>query len=202
MYSMVLLMTMSTSPEAAACHPSNCTGCTGCTGYVATGCTGCSGSCHGGGLFGGCHGGGLFSGCHKHNSCSGCTGCTGYVPTGCTGCTGTAPAPEMKKEMPPPPKDKKGGVTYYAPAAPAFITVNVPADAKVTIDGAATVSTSTVRVFQSRNLNPGTVQYYTFVAEVIRDGKSYTATERVAVEAGAKAEITLTPAVGPAVVSK
>lgn len=92
-------------------------------------------------------------------------------------------------------------MTYYAPA-PAFITVNVPADAKVTIDGAATVSTSTVRVFQTRKLNRGTVQYYTFVAEVVRDGKSYTATERVAVEAGAKAEISLAPAFGPAVVSK
>lgn len=106
MYSMVLLMTMSTSPEAAACHPANCTGCTGCTGVV-TGCTGCTGNCHGG-LFGGCHGGGLFSGCFKKHSCSGCTGYeTGC--TGCTGCTGEAPPPALeKKEMPPPSQGKEG----------------------------------------------------------------------------------------------
>jgi uncharacterized protein (TIGR03000 family) len=214
MYSMVMMMAMSTSPEAVACH--GCNG-GGCSGVVASGC---NGGCHGGGLFGGCHGGGLFGGCHggggcsgchggglfggcfRKHGCNGCNGCSGAA-AGCSGgagCSGTvvpAPAPEPeKKEMP-----KKGGVTF-APVAPAYITVNVPADAKVTIDGAATRSTSEVRVFATPNLNPGAVSYYTFVAEVVRDGKTYTATEKVAVEAGARPVITLNPNVGPAIASK
>jgi hypothetical protein len=80
MYSMVVMMAMSSSPEAVACGKlfnKGCTGCygtctgvvySGCTGVAYSGCTGCTGySCHGGNkLFGGgcngCKGGGLFSG--------------------------------------------------------------------------------------------------------------------------------------------
>jgi uncharacterized protein (TIGR03000 family) len=125
------------------------------------------------------------------------------MPVGCAGCVGTvvpAPVVEEKKEM-PAPKPKAGGVTF-APVAPAFITVNVPADAKISINGANTASTSAVRVFSTPNMRRGTVQYYTFVAEVVRDGKTYTATEKVAVEAGSKTAISLNPNVGAAYASK
>jgi uncharacterized protein (TIGR03000 family) len=208
---MVLMMAVSAAPDAAACHKTyGCTGCTGCTGavVVSNGCCGgsCHGGCHGGGLFGGgCHGGGLFSGglFHRSHGCSGCTGCTGYSCTGgCTGCTGVAPvetAPVApKKEMPSEPK--KGGVTSLP--APSLITVNVPADAKVFVDGSVTVSTSTVRVFSTPELRPGAVYYYTFSAEVVRNGKSFTATERVAVETGSNPTITLDPLSAPSVASK
>jgi len=256
MYSMVLMMAVSASPEAAAFGKSN--GCNGCYGGVVSyGCNGCYGSsskhskgCSGGGLFGG--GGGLFGG-GKHNSCNGCNGCYGAPVVsyscngcngghakhgccggggifggglfgggkhskGCTGCSGVysgcngcygggvivdpvgqpAPVVEPKKEM---PKPKTGGVTLNS-QAPAYITVNVPADAKITINGAPTTSTSTVRVFATPELTSGTVHYYTFNAEVVRDGKIYTATERVAVEAGANTNISLSPNVGPAVATK
>jgi len=208
------MMAMSTSPEAAACHKSaGCSGCTGCSGVVVvdTGCTGCSGcnGKHGGGLFGGkgC-GGGLFGGkgCKGgifggHKGCNGC-----YGSTSCNGCYGGAVVPgtivvpvEEKKVM--PKEEKKGGVTF-APVAPAIVTVNVPADAKVMIDGNNTISTSSVRHYATPNLAPGTVHYYTFAAEVVRDGKVFSTTEKVAVEAGAKVVITLNPNVGPAVASK
>lgn len=85
---------------------------------------------------------------------------------------------------------------------PAYITLNVPADAKVTIDGAATTSTSSVRVFSTPELAPGAVYYYTIRAEVVRDGQTLSATEKVAVEAGAKAELSLNPAATPVVASK
>lgn len=213
MYSMVLMMAMSTSPEVAACHKSK--GCDGggCTGVVVVdaGCTGCNGCDGGHKLFGGkgC-GGGLFKGgLFKKHGCNGggCNGCSGSM--GCdggAGCSGaivvpsTIVVPEEKKEM-PKKEEKKGGVTF-APVAPAFVTVNVPADAKVTIDGNPTISASTVRVYATPNLASGTVHYYTFAAQVVRNGRVYTTTERVAVEAGAKVQLTLNPNVGPAVASK
>ena len=74
MYSMVLMMAMSASPEAAAFGKKmGCNGCDGgssCSGTVVVyGCCGGE-SCHGGGhkLFGG--GGGLF-GKHKKHGCDG-----------------------------------------------------------------------------------------------------------------------------------
>ncbi len=204
MYSMVLMMAMSTSPEVAACHK---TACTGCTGVVDAGC--CGGG-HGflGGRKHGCSGGGFLGGHHKHGCNGGCTGVV--VDAGCTGgagCTGVVPAPAPMEVAPVPPKDmpkeiKKGGVTFAPMFAPATITVNVPADAKVTIDGNATVSTSTVRTFATPALKTGAVSYYTFVAEVVREGKTFTATETVAVEAGATTTITLNPNAGLAVASK
>ncbi|MCE9530613.1 MAG: TIGR03000 domain-containing protein [Planctomycetes bacterium] len=241
MYSMVLMMAVSTSPEAAACGKS--VGCIGasCQGVVVASCNGCGGGhrlfgggCHGSKLFGGgCHGGGCnghvaapvascngcygcnggCNGCHgglfkgglfgkhKNKGCNG--GCVGYAPV--SGCIGTpvydAPSGtiEQKKEM-PKVEPKKGGVTSLP--TPAFITVNVPADATITIDGAATKSTSEVRVFSTPVLNPGTVHYYTLTAQVVREGKTYTSTETVAVEAGMKTQISLNPNVGSAFASK
>lgn len=241
MYSMVLMVAMTASPEAAAFGG----GCNGCGGGLFSGrschggglfggksCTGCTGSschgglfnggCHGGGLFGGkscsgssCHGGlfnggchgsscsgsschgGLFSGLFHGKSCNGCSGnsccgCTGVaVPAGCTGCTGGAATD--KKDMPKPVDPKKGGGVT---AAPAYIAVNVPAEATITIDGAPTKSTTANRIFSTPELTAGTVYYYTIVAEVVRDGKTYVATEKVAVEAGVTVQISLNPTVG------
>jgi uncharacterized protein (TIGR03000 family) len=234
MYSMVMLVAMSASPEAAAFGNRGCDGgCHGCMGgglfagkgcrggchgcgggiFAGKGCCGsgfgCGGACHG--CYGGCHGGGLFAGkgccgglfagkgcrgggCHGCYG-GGCHGCYGGGCHGCQGggCMGTPPAD--KKDM---PKDKKGGVT----SAPAYIAVNVPADATITIDGAPTKSTSSTRVFSTPELNAGTVYYYTLVAEVVRDGKTLIATEKVAVEAGASVQITLNPNVAAEVASK
>jgi len=239
MYSMVLMVALSSSPDAAACgkamgclgscsgapvascqgchggglfsglggHKNGCGGChgesTGCGGVV-TGCGGCQG---GHGLFGGCHGGGLFRK-HKHGCNGESAGCHGSS-TGCygssTGCIGTpgviiGTPVEVVQPMKIEEKKKTGGVTMVP--APATIIVNVPADAKVTIDGAATISTSTVRHYATPVLVPGSVNYYTFTATIVRDGKEYTSTERVAVTAGQKPTITLNPNVGSAFASK
>ncbi len=211
MYSMVLMMAMTSSPDAVACHP---TGCSGCTGYVVSGCSGYASGCRGG-LFSGhsCRGysctGYVVNSCGccgtrvRHHGCMGYSSCMGYGCTGysCTGggCMGTP------VEAPMPPKDmpKKEDIKPKVTSAPAYITVNVPADAKVTIDGSATVSTSAVRVYSTPTLAAGTVYYYTFAAEVTRDGKTFTATEKVAVEAGANPVITLNPSAAfPTVASK
>ena len=228
MYSMVLMMAMSASPEAAAfgsCTGYSCNGCTGysschgggglfkgkschgCTGYTYTSCTGCTGytsctGCTGYTSCCGCKGGGIFGGMFKGHGCKGsscqgytsCCGCTGY--TSCTGCTGGVIVTPPKTEPIPPPK--KGGVT----ALPATIVVNVPADAKVTIDGTPTKSTSAVRVFATPELAPGAVYYYTVTAEVVREGKTLTASEKIAVEAGVNSVISLSPTQAPVVASK
>jgi hypothetical protein len=126
MYTMVLMMALSTSGDTASFGKKNgccggvvvtsCHGCTGvsagCTGY--TTCHGCYSSCHGSchgksGFLGGflgkksCHG----SSCHGSSCYGSCTGIT----TGCwgsAGCYGTvvtpaapaAPATPMPKETP------------------------------------------------------------------------------------------------------
>jgi uncharacterized protein (TIGR03000 family) len=195
------------------CDGSSCYGCGG--GGLFAGHGGCKGGCRGGGLFdglgGGCKGcgGGLFSGKGCHGASAGCFGaschggagvschggagvsCHGGVGAGCTGGCGGTIIVDPKKDMikPDPSKDKKPGIT----AAPAYIAVNVPADATITIDGAPTKSTTTTRVFSTPELAPGTVYYYTVVAQVVRDGQTLVAVEKVAVEAGATVQISLNP---------
>jgi uncharacterized protein (TIGR03000 family) len=110
MYSVVLMMAMTTGGDVPAAGFTSCYG--GCGGGFFNGlrahkeCKGCNGcfGCHGcngcGGLFSkhGCHGctgcngcGGLFSklgckGCHGCHGCTGCNGCHGCH--GCNGCGG------------------------------------------------------------------------------------------------------------------
>ena len=125
---------------------------------------------------------------------AGTTDCYG----GCYGCYGYAPVYYGAVTT---------GVTYAsAPvqqpaAAPATITVNVPADAVVSVDGAKTSSTSTERVFASPDLKPGTIYYYTLTAEVVREGKTLTAREVITVEAGKNTKIALNPTAPAATVA-
>jgi uncharacterized protein (TIGR03000 family) len=168
-------------------------------------------SCHGGGH--GCCGGG-YSCCGGGYACSGgyvvcgggaCSG--GYVcggGYGCTGggwgCTGGMPcggmyAPQMAppgkeggeklKEMPKEKKDKE------EVSAPATIVLSLPADAKVSIDGVATTSTSASRTFVTPELAPAKAFVYTFSAKIVRDGQTLTATEQVSVRAGAESRVNL-----------
>jgi uncharacterized protein (TIGR03000 family) len=160
------------------------------------------GGCHGGGhrLFGGghrhaCHGGG---GCYGGGACYG-GGCYGggyygacYGGGACYGCVGgvVVPSGEKPKDMPKPgekpkdekPKDKEGEVSLSAPAT---IIVSLPAEAKLTIDDAATTSTGAVRTFVSPNLDNGRDYHYDLKAEV--DGK--TLTKRITVRAGEETRV-------------
>jgi uncharacterized protein (TIGR03000 family) len=71
-----------------------------------------------------------------------------------------------------------------APTNTAKVFVTLPADAKLTIDGRPTVSTSESRVFESPSLTPGKSFIYELKATVVRDGKTETVTKEVAVRAG------------------
>jgi uncharacterized protein (TIGR03000 family) len=75
--------------------------------------------------------------------------------------------------------------------APATIVVTVPADARLTIDGEATTSTSTRRVFVSPALEAGRDYHYTLKAEFVKDGKPVTVSKEIAVQAGNETRVTL-----------
>jgi uncharacterized protein (TIGR03000 family) len=210
MYSVVLLMAIGGGADVPACHGGN-----GCSGYSSChggghrfggchggghaacyggGCHGGSacnggGACHGGGACygGGCHGGGhrLFGG-HRNACHGGCYG-GGCYGGGCYGggCTGAPVTGDKPKDMPKPgdkPKDKEDEVSK---AAPATIIVSLPAEAKLSIDDAATTSTGAVRTFVSPVLENGREYHYDLKAEV--NGKSLT--RRIAVRAGEETRV-------------
>jgi uncharacterized protein (TIGR03000 family) len=68
--------------------------------------------------------------------------------------------------------------------SPATIIVRLPADAKLTIDGATTKSTSAKRTFATPALAGGQDYFYTFQATVVREGRPVTVQQRVRVRAG------------------
>jgi uncharacterized protein (TIGR03000 family) len=218
MYSVVLLMAISNGAEAPAFHRHSCSGSSSCSGaVVASSCSGsCHGGrarhsrrghgCNGGSSCTGtvvvassCHGGSSCTGCHggrhaRHGRRGhGCNG--GYVAcTGSVGCTGgavaptTAPTTGGTKEM-PKPKEEKPKQEEALNAAPATIVVSLPAEAKLTVDGSVTSSTGANRVFVSPTLNAGRDYTYDLQAEIVRDGKTVSASKRVTVRAGEESSV-------------
>jgi uncharacterized protein (TIGR03000 family) len=195
-------------------------GCYGGGGGCYGGGGGCHGKRGGGLFGGGCHGGGgLFRkggrGCHGGGGCSGygggcygggwsaagCNGvpcgCTGYSGHGCmgagagAGCHGGGPAmmpppPAGGPEKVKPPKPEKGAINPNS----ATILVSLPAEAKLTVDGAPTTSTSATRLFVSPALETGKEYYYTLQADITRDGKPLSISKRVTVHAGEETRVT------------
>jgi uncharacterized protein (TIGR03000 family) len=166
------------------------------------GCYGGGGGCYGGygGGYGGCYGGygGGYGGCYGGYG-GGYGGCYGGSPyAGCVGGT-VVPyhPPEDVKKMPKPDDkkkkddDKDDSVRTLPAMAPATIVVNLPADAKLTVDDNATSSTSERRLFVTPNLMTGREYHYTLKAEVIRDGKTVSVEEHVAVRPGEETRVTL-----------
>jgi uncharacterized protein (TIGR03000 family) len=140
--------------------------------------------CHGG-RRGGCCGGYAGGGCYGGRAYGGCTG-GGYYGGGCTGgapMMGMPPAQGRPAEKIPAPKK-----TTLAPV-PATILVSLPAEAKLTVDGAATQSTTATRYFVSPPLTPGQEYFYELKAQVQRDGKTVERSQRVAVEAGKQTRV-------------
>jgi len=86
-------------------------------------------------------------------------------------------------------KDGAGGA--FLTPAPATIVVTLPAEAKLTIDDAATASTSSPRVFMSPALSPGKAYHYTLKAEYTKDGKPVTVSRQIEVRAGAETRVDL-----------
>jgi uncharacterized protein (TIGR03000 family) len=198
MYSVVLLMALTTGGEVAEAR--GCRGCRGCS----CGCysCGCYGGCYGcRGCYGGCYSycgcyGGYSYGCYCGGYSYGCYGCYSYgcgCYGGCyAGCYAGCGAYGGGMAI-------SGGAGGYviaqpAPAAPsnaATVVVTVPTDAKVTIDGEATASTSAVRTFVSPSLTPGKKYSYTVKAEFQKDGQPVVVSKKVLVEANRTSRIDL-----------
>jgi len=183
MYSVVVLMALSSGVDTPdfgrkgghgchggghGCHGGYSSGCCGGGGYG--GCSG-GGGCYGGGYGGGCYGGGYGGGCGG-----------GYGG----GCGGAYGGHEGMPVIPMPPTPK----TSLDEAAPATIVVNLPANAKLTIDSYVTNSTSERRVFVSPALQPGKTYAYTLKAEIKVDKKTEVISKEVTVQAGRESTVT------------
>jgi uncharacterized protein (TIGR03000 family) len=152
-----------------------CCGCYGTVSYSCQGCYGCHGCC---GYVSSCHGC-----CGYVTSCHGCCGyvpthgCCGYVPT--HGCCGTVIYSVPVKT-----------VAVVSPNV-ATVVVKLPADARLTIDGEGTTSTSTERTFESPALEAGKVYSYTLEASYLKDGKTVTVSKKIKIEAGKVSNVDL-----------
>lgn len=93
--------------------------------------------------------------------------------------------PGEKLKVPPKP------TTRLDSPAPATIFVSLPAEAKLSIDGAVTTSQTATRVFVSPALENGKDFSYTLSAELVRDGRTITTTEQVKVRAGQETRVSL-----------
>jgi uncharacterized protein (TIGR03000 family) len=92
-----------------------------------------------------------------------------------------------------------GTAVAQANANEATLIVTLPEDAKLTIDGEETTSTSEQRVFVSPVLEAGKQYEYSLKAKVLRDGKVQTATAQVTVRPGEVSRVELkVPATGVA----
>jgi len=100
------------------------------------------------------------------------------------------PDADMKK---PPMKEK---VPATETAAPATIVVSLPANARLTIDGNATASTSATRTFVSPTLQFGRTYTYTLRAEVVTDGQTVAQEQTINVRAGEETRVPFTFATG------
>jgi uncharacterized protein (TIGR03000 family) len=195
MYSAVLMLALTAGSETADFGRNRCHGCTtSCS--VVSGCshyTSCASSCHSRGrLFGNrCHGCTSSYGCSSSHGCHGglfsrrgCHGCSASYygcSHGCSsGCTIVVPEkkmmPKKGEDIPPPKKTSL--------SAPATIVVSLPADARLTVDGAPTNSTSDRRTLVTPELEFGATYVYTMRAEIVRDGRTLAENQDVTVRGG------------------
>ena len=99
------------------------------------------------------------------------------------------PTEKKKPEDLSKPKDEKKPQAN-APA-PATIIVSLPADAKLTIDNAATQATASPRVFTSPVLPAGRDYHYTLKATMVRNGQPVVVSRQVTVRAGQETRVNL-----------
>jgi uncharacterized protein (TIGR03000 family) len=74
--------------------------------------------------------------------------------------------------------------------ASALVTVRLPKDARLFVDGTPIPQKLAVRKFTTPKLAPGQLYYYTVKVELDREGEVVTKSKRVVVEAGKKVEVT------------
>jgi uncharacterized protein (TIGR03000 family) len=186
-----------------AAHGYGCYGCYGCYGgcygyYGYSGNYGWAGSSWGGsgGGWGGCYGGGCYGcygGCYGcYGGCGGCYGVSTYgygggvygggvvpysdaAPMAPAGGTPVMPAPAPEKISPP----KVGGEQTRAK-----VTIDVPAQARLYIDGQAMPDKSGKRTFVTPPLQAGQTYFYDVKLEVVQNGQTQVQSTRVILHPG------------------
>jgi uncharacterized protein (TIGR03000 family) len=74
-------------------------------------------------------------------------------------------------------------------ASGARVTVRLPEDARLTINGVPCALTAGVRSFDVPELEPGRLYHYTLNARVQRDGRARSETRQIVFEAGAEVDV-------------
>lgn len=116
---------------------------------------------------------------YYHQGCYGSmapVGCVGYAPV----VMPAAPVPTTPAPMPTTPAP----TTTPEKKTSANITIELPADAALTVDGEPTRTTGTVRLFHTPELQAGQAYYYDMKAEVVVDGRTVVEEMRVVVTGG------------------
>jgi len=72
---------------------------------------------------------------------------------------------------------------------PATLLVTLPSNAKLSIDGTPTTSTSAIRRFITPSLDPAKEYSYSLKAELTENGQTYTAEKTVTVSAGQETRV-------------
>jgi len=105
----------------------------------------------------------------------------------------TPPTPPAGSETPPPPPGADGalpgGTTYNMQRDAVLISVNVPAEAKIFVNGNPTRSTGTSRQYISRGLAAGRQYTYELRAELEVNGQTVSDTQMVQVTAGERTQV-------------
>jgi uncharacterized protein (TIGR03000 family) len=221
MYSVVMLMTMSTAPDITVCgNRGGCRGYGGCYG----GCTGYGGGS--GNRYGGCGGGGCggyayggsgrmaygnnstypsYSYSYPYSS--------GYTPYPAYSGNQVSPngtivnSPNGTFSTVSNPRTTQDGFVgdlnsvnwqqitasdgTVKLAAPAMLEVVVPEDAKISIDSKSSQATGTVRVFETPPLETGKDFTYQVTATATREGKEMKVEKQVTVRAGRATRATI-----------
>src|SRR5262245_38923798 len=188
MYSVVLMAALSGAPAVpdTCFHRCHCScGCNcGCWCGCSCGCW-CGCSCGWGGYghwghyapYGGCsfcNGYTCFAcygGCHCFSSCHCCGGFGGFAPVN-------------PDQVLPPPKEKKEDKKPKQEEVTARVIVELPADAKLFIDGQLMKSESARRVFVTPRLEAGKQYFYDLRAEIVRDDQTLSDRKRVFLRPG------------------
>jgi uncharacterized protein (TIGR03000 family) len=193
MYTAVLMMALTASAESVDFgHRSwNCS--------FSPQCTACSSSCSG------CYwsyGPTYYTNCFGYHSTvpvyTGFCGCSNARTawTGCSGCSCTRTVSNAYYSVP------VATFAYPSVPTPATIVVRLPADARLTFNGAATHATGERRSFVTPDLNPASTYSYALRAEMVRDGKTMIATREVTVRAGITSSVELDFSLGSIAVGR
>ncbi len=173
----------------SSCHGSSChatvTSCSGCYSSCHGSCYGTHSSCFGSSCLGSscfgssCHGGAVYYGSDFTPS----HGCGGMI-VGSAILPGNAPIYGTPMAITIDRTSEFRASVVTPTAAPARLTIEVPANVKLYVDGALTKGEGETRNFHTPELQSGKTFYYELKAELTMNGKTVTEEKRVTVKAG------------------